>query len=250
MPVSASRVYPGAHPRFAAIITAAGSSSRMGGLKKEYCPLREKFDHTGKALTVLGGTFLTFAGIREIGCMVITIPPGDESAAGAALPARASDPLLVPGGSSRRASVHNALNALAAFAPDYVLIHDGARPWVDAALIRRVMEAVMVYKAVVPLVPLTETPKEVDKMPDAALSGPAPLVKGHLRRGQIGAAQTPQAFAYPAILRAHEKAERREKEEGFDYTDDAEIWGEFQGKVAAVAGSTENRKITFSEDLR
>ena len=121
-----------------------------------------------------------------------------------------------------------------------MLIHDGARPWVDEALIRRAITAVIAHDAVVPLLPLTETPKEIDG---------TGFVRRHLKRAQIGGAQTPQAFAYPAILLAHERAAVREREEGVFYTDDAEVWGEFAGPVAVIEGSPQNRKITFPEDL-
>jgi 2-C-methyl-D-erythritol 4-phosphate cytidylyltransferase len=243
-------------PRIAVIITAAGSSSRMGlgGLKKEYRPLPGRFDREGNPLTVLGAAAEAFAAaaIEAICCIVITIPPSGEDAARAALPgglllgsyAKPLTVALVAGGPTRRASVHNALTALSDCNPGYVLIHDGARPWVDEALIRRTIDAVMVHNAVVPLLPLTETPKEIDDV-----GGKPPFVCRHLKRSQIGGAQTPQAFAYPAILRAHEKAALREREEGAVYTDDAEVWGEFAGPVAVVEGSPQNRKITFAEDL-
>jgi 2-C-methyl-D-erythritol 4-phosphate cytidylyltransferase/2-C-methyl-D-erythritol 4-phosphate cytidylyltransferase/2-C-methyl-D-erythritol 2,4-cyclodiphosphate synthase len=65
----------------------------------------------------------------------------------------------------------------------------------------------------------------------------------------VGAAQTPQTFAFPDILRAHEKAAERELREGYEYTDDAEVWGEFIGPVASTPGSAKNRKITYPEDL-
>ncbi|GHV58148.1 hypothetical protein AGMMS49579_25110 [Spirochaetia bacterium] len=96
------------------------------------------------------------------------------------------------------------------------------------------------HKAALPLLPLLETPKEI---------GEDGFVKRHLRRANIGAAQTPQGFAFPEILRAHEKAAERELREKFEYTDDAEVWGEFCGPVAVVKGVPENRKITFPEDL-
>jgi 2-C-methyl-D-erythritol 4-phosphate cytidylyltransferase len=75
------------------------------------------------------------------------------------------------------------------------------------------------------------------------------FVKRHLRRASVGTAQTPQGFAFPEILYAHEKAAARELAGGVEYTDDAEVWGEFQGPVAVVPGSPENRKITFPGDL-
>jgi 2-C-methyl-D-erythritol 4-phosphate cytidylyltransferase/2-C-methyl-D-erythritol 4-phosphate cytidylyltransferase/2-C-methyl-D-erythritol 2,4-cyclodiphosphate synthase len=256
-----------AQAAFVAIITAAGASSRMnaglraaggdtGKMKKEYLPLGHAvLDGEGRPLTVLGASVTAFAAFPAVAAMVITVPAGGESAARNAIPSLFFEPshhgphiFFVPGGSTRRASVHNALDLLAAantsgaYHPAYVLIHDGARPWVDAALIERVMAAVQKHKAVVPLLPLLETPKEIDE------NG---FVRRHLRRANTGAAQTPQGFAFPDILRAHEKAAGRElRDPGFhEYTDDAEVWGEFCGPVAVVPGSAANKKITFPEDL-
>ena len=146
--------------------------------------------------------------------------------------------LFMPGGPTRSSSVHHALTLLSAYRPDYVLIHDGSRPWVDALLIERIIDAVARNRAVVPLLPLTETPKEYDE---------AGFVTRHLRRGSVGCAQTPQAFAFPDILRAYGMA--AECVPPLEYTDDAEVWGAFIGPVAVVEGSTRNRKITFPEDL-
>jgi 2-C-methyl-D-erythritol 4-phosphate cytidylyltransferase len=233
----------------AAVISAAGLSRRMGGVKKEYRLLGSGFvDEDGRPLTVLGAAVRAFAVSPRIEIIVIAVPPGPENgefAARASLPVRllaSARPriLFVPGGSTRRESVHHALSLLAAYAPQYVLIHDGARPWVDTALIEKTIEAVKRHKAVTPVLPLIETPKEIDG---------EGFVRRHLRRAQVGTAQTPQAFAFPAILRAHEKAAERELRERFDYTDDAEVWGEFEGPVAVIPGSPGNRKITFPEDL-
>ncbi|GHT64002.1 2-C-methyl-D-erythritol 4-phosphate cytidylyltransferase [Spirochaetia bacterium] len=237
----------------AAIITAGGSSSRMnvgktgGGVKKEYLPLGpDILDDDGKPLTVLGASLIAFAAFPEIRTIVITIPAGGEPAARQAIPARffasshVPEILLVPGGPTRRSSVYHALSFLAAYNPAFVLIHDGARPWVTAALIEEVIAAVQKHRAALPLLPLLETPKEI---------GEDGFVKRHIRRANIGAAQTPQAFAFPEILHAHEKAAERELREKFEYTDDAEVWGEFCGPVAVVKGVPENRKITFPEDL-
>jgi 2-C-methyl-D-erythritol 4-phosphate cytidylyltransferase len=246
-------------PVIAAVITAAGSSRRMGGLKKEYLPLSpEQTDPDGKPLSVLGAATLAFAASPRISLVVITVPPlsGDTVSEGVpdAEPggqaARCLPALLlggghpqvrfVGGGPTRRASVHKALAFLAGWKPAYVLIHDGARPWVDGDLIERTIDAVLRYNAVIPLLPVTETPKELD--------GGGFIIR-HLIRSRVGTAQTPQAFAYPAILRAHEQAALREEQDGRDYTDDAEVWGEFQGPVAVIPGSPANRKITFPEDL-
>jgi 2-C-methyl-D-erythritol 4-phosphate cytidylyltransferase/2-C-methyl-D-erythritol 4-phosphate cytidylyltransferase/2-C-methyl-D-erythritol 2,4-cyclodiphosphate synthase len=251
-------------PSFAAVIAASGSSSRMdlsGGVgpsKKEYLPLGPDYvDREGKPLTVLGAAVSAFAELGEIALIVIAVPPGGEAEAREALPGSLFPPpfpagetpetppgkprvLFVPGGSSRRISVHHALALLEAYGPSWVLIHDGARPWVSGALIRRVMEGALKHSAAVPLLPLAETPKEIDGRG---------FIRRHLRRSCLGCAQTPQGFAFPGILRAHERGAERELAEAYEYTDDAELWGEFCGPVAAVPGERENRKITYPEDL-
>jgi 2-C-methyl-D-erythritol 4-phosphate cytidylyltransferase/2-C-methyl-D-erythritol 4-phosphate cytidylyltransferase/2-C-methyl-D-erythritol 2,4-cyclodiphosphate synthase len=228
----------------------------MGGVKKEYQPLGPSYrDHEGKPLTVLGAVLQTFSASPRIGPIVIVIPPHGEDAEAAAkqsLPAALLAALLkegrlhfVPGGDTRRASVHRALAFLEKSGCPYVLIHDGARPWVSPALIERTIDAVIQYKAVIPALPMVETPKELEtetgkKAPD----GPV-FIKRHLRRPAIVTAQTPQAFAFPAILKAHEKASDRETRGSFEYTDDAEVWAEFEGPVAAIPGEKENKKITY-----
>ena len=241
-------------PFVAAVICAGGSSSRMGGgVKKEY-RLLDAHDMDGHPLTVLGASLIAFATSPRVSLIVITVPSDPENGeirARAALPPRfqtgfladsatASGILFVPGGRTRRISVHHALSLLAAYSPDYVLIHDGARPWVDAALIERTIDAAVQYKAVVPILPLVETPKEIDE------NG---FVVRHLHRARTAAAQTPQGFAFPEILRAHEQAAERELQDRRDYTDDAEIWGEFCGSVAVIPGSPANKKITVPADF-
>jgi 2-C-methyl-D-erythritol 4-phosphate cytidylyltransferase/2-C-methyl-D-erythritol 4-phosphate cytidylyltransferase/2-C-methyl-D-erythritol 2,4-cyclodiphosphate synthase len=269
---------------FSAIITAAGSSTRMcgrmgghadgcaGGLKKEYRTLPESlgggYDSRGKPLTVLGAAVSAFAFFDRIGRIVITVPADPESGEYAARRALPEDVLeggqeprilFVPGGKTRRESVHHALSLLAAYDPSCVLIHDGNRPWISVSLINAVMEAALEYGAVIPALPLTETPKELDlvsphgaaEIPDAAkntASAVSGFIRRHLRRSSVFTAQTPQAFSFPAILAAHEKAAEKERD-GFEYTDDAEIWGEFHGPVAVIPGEYANKKITFPADL-
>jgi 2-C-methyl-D-erythritol 4-phosphate cytidylyltransferase/2-C-methyl-D-erythritol 4-phosphate cytidylyltransferase/2-C-methyl-D-erythritol 2,4-cyclodiphosphate synthase len=234
----------------AVVIAAAGSSRRMGGLKKEYHPLVPPgLDGNGRPLSVLGAAVLAFAAVPRIRAVVIAIPvegSGGEAAARACLPPELLEgpgsPRIAfsPGGPTRRASVHGALSRLAARPPRYVLIHDGARPWVGRDLIDRTIAALERHGAVIPILPLTETPKELDGRG---------FISRHLRRVNLGLAQTPQGFAFPAILAAHEKAAEKERLFAADYTDDAEVWGEFCGPVAVIPGAPENRKITFPEDL-
>ena len=221
----------------AAIILAAGSSSRMGGKKKEYQILKN-------GMSVLASSVHAFFSVPSVGIIIIAVPENGEEDARKSLPPEylcAQNPkiLFVTGGNVRSASVFNALSLLANYAKvSYVLIHDGARPWVSSSLIEKQIKAVQKYGAVIPLIPVTDTPKEIGE--DGI------FIKSHLKRENTGAAQTPQAFMFPEILRAHEKALIRKEEE---FTDDAEIWGRFEGQVAVIPGEIENRKITFPEDL-
>ena len=246
----------------AAIICAAGASARMGGIKKEYRPL----PGAASGLTVLGAAVSAFAAVPVIKVIVIAVPAdpaAGEAAARNALPpqllAGKNGPAIhfVSGGATRRASVFNALSFLAAqgLPVNVALIHDGARPWVSPALIQRVIDEVATCRAVIPLLPLTETPKETDSPLDGD-TGPV-LIKRHLKRAVVGAAQTPQGFAFPEIFEAHGAAHRAAHQQAAAqddslheiFTDDAEVWAEFCGAVAAIPGEPENRKITFPEDL-
>jgi len=231
----------------AAVICAAGSSSRMGGIKKEFQRLNPPFP-----LTVLGSAVSAFAAVPSIQTIVIAVNEDCEDDARKALSpeqlcAQRPEVLFVKGGNCRRASVFNALCALLPYNPCYVLIHDGARPWVSPSLIEKLIEEVKKHQAVIPLLSITETPKECDSsLEERVTRKEAVFIKTHLKRANTGVAQTPQAFSFPEIMRAHEKAAEAE---GGDFTDDAEIWGRFCGPVAVILGSPENRKITFPQDL-
>jgi len=222
-------------------------------LKKEYRPLH------GTDLTVLGAAVCAFTAIPEINTIIITVPDDPdtgEKAARNALPPLLLEKNAVPrlyfvsGGQTRQASVSNALTFLAkefpVNPPGYVLIHDGARPWISASLIKKIITEVKIHHAVIPLLPITETPKLTDQPLEKMGNSPI-FIKQNLKRVFTGTAQTPQAFVFPEILIAHEKA--ASQKETFDYTDDAEVWSAFCGPVAVIPGETQNKKITFPEDI-
>jgi len=138
----------------AAIICAAGASSRMtgpnGGQKKEYRPLCSKATGKLASLTVLGATVRAFAALPEIQTIVVAVPDdpvtGEVAARKAIPPALLSGKIgppvhFVAGGKTRRLSVYNALSILPEKflgrldARSYVLIHDGARPWIRPSFI-------------------------------------------------------------------------------------------------------------------
>jgi len=221
-----------------AVILAAGSSSRMGGIKKEHQKLS-----TGA--TVLESAVYAFLAVSSIDVIVIT--ENTEATSSNFLPLeifniKKPKILFVNGGKTRCKSVFNALSALTQYSLDYVLIHDGARPWVSPSLIENIITAVKKHGAVIPVLPVTETPKELSE-DNCGL--PQRIIKNHLKRLNVGIAQTPQAFKFAQIFHAHQKAALDDEE----FTDDAEIWGKYIGQVAVIPGDPENRKITFKEDL-
>lgn len=148
----------------------------------------------------------------------------------------------VEGGATRQLSVRAGLEALAAGdAPEIVLVHDAARPYVDSALIARAIAAGRDHGAAVPGVPVTDTVKRVvDIAPGIGRVHETPP-REHLR-----AVQTPQAFVFGPLLGAHRDAAAQ----GLDgFTDDGAL-AEWAGlPVVVFAGDVVNRKITQPADL-
>lgn len=142
---------------------------------------------------------------------------------------------LVTGGDSRAASVARGLAALPA-AADTVLVHDGARPLVNRALLDRLLEAVAQHGAAIPGVPATDTLKE------RTARG---FVKRTLARDRIVCVQTPQAFARSVIERAFEVAGAR-LSAATDCSSLVELAG---GRVMIVDGDRDNVKVTGPIDL-
>ena len=209
----------------AALIVAAGRSQRFGGDgPKQYAALR------GEPL--LRRTLRAFSGHPGIGEIAVAIHPDDHDlfqAAAAGL-ARVRP---VPGGATRQESVRRGLEALAATAPDLVLIHDGARPMVELALIDRVIAGLASADGVLPVTPVSDTLKRIE----------AGAVAATVARDNIVRAQTPQGFRFAAILAAH----RAHADEAL--TDDAGVMERAGHKVIAVDGDESNVKVTNMDDL-
>jgi len=148
----------------------------------------------------------------------------------------------VEGGATRQLSVRAGLEALAAgAAPEIVLVHDAARPYVDAALIARAIAAGRDHGAAVPGVPVTDTVKRVAEIAPGIGRVHETPPREHLR-----AVQTPQAFAFAPLLGAHRDAAAQ----GLDgFTDDGAL-AEWAGlPVVVFVGDIANRKITQPADL-
>jgi len=207
---------------YAALVTAAGASKRVGGsTKKEYRSL--------EGVPVLARSVLPFLSDSRFSRIVVTVPPGHVARAVDLLRPHAelSRIRVVEGGATRQESVYRGLIALSNAPPSIVLIHDGARPWVSPALIDRVAAAAEREGACVPVIEVAEAVKE---------AGDSGMILRHFRRHALRFAQTPQGFAFEKILAAHEKA----RAQGAGCVDDGEVYAQFAGPVAWVVGDPAN----------
>jgi 2-C-methyl-D-erythritol 4-phosphate cytidylyltransferase/2-C-methyl-D-erythritol 2,4-cyclodiphosphate synthase len=208
-----------------ALVLAAGRGARFGGtLPKQYLPLG--------GMTVLRHAVSAFAANTRLAGIQVTIRPEDRGEYEAAL---TGFNLLPPvaGGAERQDSVRLGLEALAPLKPARVLIHDGARPLLDAAMIDRVIDALDRAPAAIPGLPLGDTIKRV-------ADG---VITGTLDRTGLWRVQTPQGFHFDAILAAHRAVA------GQALTDDAAVAEAAGIAPVIVMGSEANVKVTTADDL-
>jgi 2-C-methyl-D-erythritol 4-phosphate cytidylyltransferase len=127
--------------------------------------------------------------------------------------------------------------------PDYVMIHDGARPFINDEIIWRCVRAAEEFRACAAGVPAKDTIKIADE---------SLFVRETPKRKYVWQIQTPQAFAFPLIYQAYEELLNREQRgEFYSVTDDTMVLEAIYGhKVKLVEGSYENIKITTPEDLK
>jgi 2-C-methyl-D-erythritol 4-phosphate cytidylyltransferase len=143
---------------------------------------------------------------------------------------------IVAGGATRQQSVFAALRAMAR-PSGVVVIHDGARPFARSQLVEKVVMRARRSGGAIAAIAVKDTIKHADE---------THTVVSTIPRSGLWAAQTPQAFAYDILIRAHEHAQA----DGFSGTDDAELVEHLGGtSIAIVEGSSENLKITTPEDL-
>lgn len=216
----------------AAIVVAAGrgerAATRQTTLPKQYRPI--------------GGVPVLVRAIRallEVQTIDWVLPVIHAEHADLYAALGLNDPRILPpvaGGAHRQESVRAGLEALSARRPDLVLIHDAARPLVEAAVTEGVLAALEEADAALPAVAVTDTIKR---------SEDGRTVTATEDRHTLFAAQTPQGFRFPQILAAHLRAARLPRQ----FTDDAAI-AEWAGlSVVLTPGSSGNIKITHPEDF-
>jgi 2-C-methyl-D-erythritol 4-phosphate cytidylyltransferase/2-C-methyl-D-erythritol 2,4-cyclodiphosphate synthase len=213
--------------RAVAIIVAAGRGERLGGgAPKAF------IDLAGKSL--LRRSAEALAASPEVSALVVVAPRGFEKLARVESAGTSKLRAVVAGGATRQASVQAGLKRTTA-RDKVVLVHDAARPFVDAEIVSRVLEGVRTHGAAIPVAPVVDTIKKVK----------AGRIGATVDRDTLGAAQTPQGFNRSALLKAYASAAR----EGKALTDEAMAM-ELSGlPVAAVKGSPGNFKVTTPDDL-
>lgn len=205
------------------IITAGGTSSRYGSKNK----LLEKVNNK----SVIEHCVDKFLPITEISEIIIS---ANESI----IPVLHcffkdnKNVKILKGGKTRQESVYNALKVVSK--PDFVLIHDAARPLILTSDVIRLIEEVKNNNAVIMAVKTIDTIKKVDK------SG---KIISTVDRENLYNVQTPQAFKYSIILDAHEKLT------GQNFTDDAGMLEALNYNVYIMEGNYSNFKITTKDDL-
>ncbi len=203
-----------------AIITAGGNSSRFGNKNK----LLEKIN----GIEVIKYTVDAFryAKIDKIiVCANRSIIADLEN-----LFSNYENVVIIEGGNTRQQSVYNGLKYEKC---DYVLIHDGARPIITTEIINICAEMVKEIKALSVMTKTIDTIKEVEN---------GKIVRT-IDRSKLYNTQTPQAFEYDLILKAHQKFE------GKNFTDDAGMLEELGETVYVIDGSYRNIKITTQSDI-
>ncbi|WP_052330172.1 2-C-methyl-D-erythritol 4-phosphate cytidylyltransferase [Thermicanus aegyptius] len=211
------------------VVVAAGNSRRMGeGIRKPYLPLGPH--------PLLIHTLRAFQETQELTKKVLVIHPEErERTEKLLLKYGIDDYELAVGGELRQESVQRGLSLLGD-GVEYVLIHDGARPFVSPSLLRRILNQVWLRGAVIPVIPVLDTVKKVDAEGRVIHS---------VDRELLRAAQTPQAFSLPLLKEVMEKVAKT----GEIYTDEASMMESMGIPVYTVEGEKINFKITTPEDL-
>lgn len=213
-----------------AIIAAAGQGTRMGGKRaKQFLELA--------GIPIIIHTLQAFEACEAIQEIILVLPEADVRDFSAVTRPYKLGKLraVVPGGVSRASSVLNGLRAVNANDDDIVVVHDGSRPLVTSAEIKRTVEAAAISGAAILVAPIVDTVKEVRDG----------VVTRTVSRDQLRRALTPQCFRYEILRQAYEQVDELDP----SLTDESSLLERLGVAVTVVAGSSLNIKVTRPEDL-
>ena len=206
------------------VLLAAGASARMGGLDKIFADLGGS--------PVIAHSLRVFQALPAIDRVVLVLSEANLGRAQEMVRAEGWTKVtkVCVGGARRQDSVAAGLRHLEGC--DWVLIHDGARPFIDVDLVSRGLAVAQRWGAAIPAIPVKDTIKVVE----------GEVVKTSLDRASLVAVQTPQIFKSAIIKEAYARC-------GDDVTDDAMLVERLGNPVGVFEGSQLNLKITTSLDL-
>jgi len=210
------------------VIPAAGQGKRMGaGKNKLLLPLN--------GVPVLIHTLTVFENDEDCDGIVLAISPSDEPELSKLIKKYKITKVLsfVVGGKERQDSVYNALQSV--HSDGIVLVHDGARPFIQKETISMVTAAASLYGAAVVAVPVKDTIKKVHKN----------KIVETVERSSLWSVQTPQAFRISVLADAHHLAQK----DGYLGTDEASLVERLPFDITIVEGNYDNIKLTTPEDL-
>ena len=211
--------------RWAGVIVAAGAGLRAGGdLPKQWREL------AGRPVLRWSAEALLAA---EPCALAVVTSPGDAGRCAQALRGLTGWS-RVDGGAERTDSVRAGLDAVAASAPEAVLIHDAARPLVTAEHVAALLAALGDAEGALPALPVPDTLKRAER---------AGFVAATMDRTGLHRAQTPQAFRFPALRDAYDRWS------GGPLTDDAAVLETAGGRVRLIPGDPRLMKLTYPEDF-
>lgn len=219
--------------KISAIIPAAGSGTR-------YSKVKNKLFEELQGIPVIIHTLRAVSSVKEIDSVVVCAPQNIIGELSDLISQYQLEKVkkVIPGGETRQQSVFNGLTELGnsdSGMPDYVLIHDGARPLITPAIIQETIHLAMNKGAVIVAVPTKDTIKRV--IPDTG------EIIETVDRRELWNVQTPQVFRYKEIMGVHQGFK------GENMTDDAALMEKAGYKVFVSMGSYKNIKITTEEDI-
>lgn len=214
--------------KIAAVIPAAGTGSRTGFAEN-------KILRRIGGMSVIARTVSAFARHPLISDIAVCVNGADKEAV-ARETSGFSGVTFVRGGATRTESVKNALCCLAALPcpPDYVLIHDAARPFVSQKVIDECIDTVRQFGSAVCALPCTDT----------AVLAESGFISDTVERDKLFTLQTPQGFAFAPLLEAYGKITENDA-----FTDDSGVYAKYVAPPRLFAGEKANAKLTFAEDF-